>query len=166
MGGRTTAGLLSCVIWLTGCVSVTDKPDDMCAAIAAFANASGEGPVHSVGLTTDWGGTFSPKDDPDSIVAAEKDCRHDKYAAGKALCAYLVEHTSTEFATANYRRALACIGYHVEGASPIDDHGLPASAESRTVRGVKRGIQVRVGLRPGTDSAPPTMVITPGRFSR
>jgi hypothetical protein len=90
-----------------------------------------------------------------------KACEHNGYEPGKALCAYLLENTSTEFAGINARRALRCMGVRVSGSiSPRDDDRLPASAKSKTVLGVRVGAEVFVEFDQGSDSSPPQLSIT------
>jgi hypothetical protein len=131
----------------------------MCPAIAAFANAS-DAIVHSVRLTTDWGGVYTKSEDPDEWVMAAKSCEHGGFKPGKALCGYLLEETSTEFPAINYRRALRCLNVEVSGRSPTDDHRLPPSASSGHMSGVRRGVLVKVELLHGTETTPPTLKIS------
>jgi hypothetical protein len=156
---RALVSLTVGTVSLIGCASIGEEPDDMCAEIAAFANASGDRTKRSVRLATDWGGVYTPKQDPDEFVMAAKDCAHDGYEAGKALCAYLLKNTSTEFPGINHRRALACIGRRIPGVSPTDDKRLPPSASSNTVPGVKSGTTVEVEMQPATDTTPPILII-------
>jgi hypothetical protein len=131
----------------------------MCPEIVAFANASSGTSLHSVRLTTDWGGTYAKSEDPDEWVMAAKGCEHDGFEPGKVLCGYLLEETSTEFPGINFRRALRCIGVRVSGVSPTDDHKLPPSVSSRHVTGVRRGILVKLEQTHGTGTNPPTLTI-------
>ena len=91
----------------------------MCPAIAAFANASTDSAVHWVDLTNDWGCDFHKPDNNDEYEMACKTCTHGDYAPAKQLCSYLMEHTSTEFPSVNFKRALACLNtqYHVSAWS-------------------------------------------------
>jgi hypothetical protein len=82
------------------------KQDMLCGEIAVFANSSADYAVHTVELTTDWGGTFSKEK---NVIAAHT-CLHNQYAPGIRLCSYLMDHTSIEFATYNFERTLSCLG--------------------------------------------------------
>jgi hypothetical protein len=73
--------------------------------IASFANSLTDQSLHKVELINDWGGPLSEKED--SIYF--KRCEHGGFGPEKALCAYLMEHTSTEFPSNNVRRALVCL---------------------------------------------------------
>src|SRR5688572_2539059 len=156
---RALLSLAAVTVSLIGCASISEAPDDMCAEIATFANASVDGTERSVRLATDWGGLYTAKEDQDEVVTAAQNCAHDGYEAGKALCAYLLRNTSMEFPGINHRRALACIGRRIPGLSPTDDKRLPPSASSNSVLGVKSGTTIRVELRPTTDVTPPILVI-------
>jgi hypothetical protein len=129
--------------------------------MAAFANAPLHGANRTVRLTTDWGGWFTEPDEAGEQPMYAKSCEHDDYEPGKALCAYLLENTSTEFAGINARRALRCLGVRVSGSiSPRDDDRLPASAKSKTVLGERVGAEVLVEFDQGSDSSPPKLSIT------
>src|SRR4051794_4132880 len=150
--------LMGTSLALGACASTRNEPDETCRAIAAFANAA-EDVGHSVRLMTDWGGSYHKSEDPNEQVFSAKDCVNDGFEPGKALCNYLLENTSTEFAAINYRRALECIGFESNGRSPIDDNDLLPSAVSRNVVGVRRNVEVKVGFTHGTDTEPPTFTI-------
>src|SRR5262245_54442260 len=81
----------------------------MCAAVTQFANASTDAEAHSVVLTTDWGSQRLVEKN----LIFEKHCEHYGYEPGAQLCGYLMENTSTEFSTINFRRAMACLGADV-----------------------------------------------------
>jgi hypothetical protein len=102
---RWTVAVLSIAL-LSGCASLSPRQDQLCSEVATFANSVDDNDAHTAELLTDWGGVFSPERD----VLFEKSCQHDQDAASKRLCDYLVEHTSTEFATVNFRRARSCLG--------------------------------------------------------
>jgi hypothetical protein len=144
---------------LSACASTQREIDAICPAIAAFANASTDAAVHSVQLTTDWGGTYTKSEDPNEWTMAAKRCEHGGFEPGRVLCDYLIEETSTEFPGINYRRALRCIGVRVSGKSPTDDHKLPPKASSRHVSGVRRGVSVTLSQTEGTETIPPTLTI-------
>jgi hypothetical protein len=151
--------LVGTALTLSACASPQGEVDGMCSAIASFANAS-DASTHSVRLTTDWGGVYTKSEDPDEWVMAAKSCEHDDFKPGQSLCGYLLEDTSTEFPSINYRRALRCLGVSVSGRSPTDDHKLPPSGTSRHVSGVRRRVLVKVELLPGTETTPPTLKIS------
>jgi hypothetical protein len=144
---------------LSACAGVSHQDDDMCPAIAAFANASSGG-SRSVRLTTDWGGSYHKSQDPNEELFWAKDCMHDSSEPGKALCSYLLDATSNEFPATNYRRALACIGIRTTGSSPADDGALPRTAKSHTVAGMRRNVEVKLEFTQATDTEPPTLKIT------
>ena len=145
---------------LNACASTRPEVDPMCPAIAAFANASVGAGVHSVQLTTDWGGVYTKSEDPGEQLMAAKGCEHGGYEPGRVLCEYLLDGTSTEFSGMNYRRALRCIGVRISGSSPSDDQKLPPSAISHHVSGVRQGVAVTIQLAHATEAMPPTLKIS------
>lgn len=87
------------------CLSAETQPDALCAEIVKFANATEDDALHEVELRTDW--SFRQVDN--RIFMGSKECDHQEYAPGKALCHYLLRNTSTEFSIINFKRALACL---------------------------------------------------------
>ncbi|MBN8480631.1 MAG: hypothetical protein J0L88_03465 [Xanthomonadales bacterium] len=98
-----TLGLLTMLLQ-SGCASVRLAHDPLCQELAAFANSVKAGESRSITLETAWG---SSKRHPDSLYS--KDCLHGDYEPGSRLCAYLIDHSATEFAHNNFRRAFACL---------------------------------------------------------
>ena len=94
-----------------GCALLRKQSDAMCAEISKFANSSTDRSVHKVDLINDWGGPISEEESrkQGEFTMYVKQCRHDDYNPGKGLCAYLMEHTSTEFPDNNVRRTLVCL---------------------------------------------------------
>lgn len=137
----------------------------MCRQIADFANASEDGSPHEVRLITDWGGTSCST--PTELSIACKGCSHDAYPPGKQLCAYLLEHTSTEFSQMNFARVLSClnIGYaHLKNGPRLyalaNRHIWSARADH-----VKHGISVGVEYQvpPERSAALPTLILSAQR---
>jgi len=157
MRAHLLVSILGLVALQCSCATTTTESDELCRQIARFANYSPTGAPRTVRLTTDWGGVFSSTN-----VMAEKACLHGADKAGKALCAYLLNDTSTEFAAVNYRRALTCIGRESPGLSPTDDELLPPSASSSVVDGRPVRAHVTVRFTPGTRSNPPALSISTG----
>ncbi len=153
--------LVSVALVMGACSTLPQERDPLCEEMATYANAGKVDAVHTVRLTTDWGGDFLKSDAPDEQVFYAKSCEHDS-EPGRVLCAYLLENSSTEFAAINYRRALRCLGRSAPGLSPIDDDRLPASARSRIVRGKAVRSEILVTFFAGTNSAPPVLRISVG----
>jgi hypothetical protein len=66
--------------------------------------------TRSFAFRTSWGDTF--KDEakgPVPFVLYSKRCEHHEYAPAKAVCAYLMEHGSVEFADGNFKQAVNCL---------------------------------------------------------
>src|SRR5689334_13697140 len=117
LGVRPAITLLGLAAFASACSTMPSNTDELCQKIADFVNASAPRDFHTVRLRTDWGGVFTKSDDPNEDLIAAKSCQHDAYDAGKTLCGYLLENSSTEFGAVNYRRALACIGVASSGVS-------------------------------------------------
>ncbi len=144
------------------CATSSRERDTLCDELVRFADAPSGVDRHPVRLKTDWGGIYlkSDEDEPSEQVIAAKSCEHGSDEPGKALCAYLIEHSATEFATINYRRVLECLGVHVQAAQSVEDAGLPSLAKSRKVRGHAVGSEIVAEFSYATDSQPPTMTIS------
>jgi hypothetical protein len=74
-------------------------PDEMCAQLKRFASSVADTKPHSVTLRTDW-----------SLPVFTRSCERPDVDPERAVCSWLVEHTSTEFMTINIGRALRCAG--------------------------------------------------------
>jgi hypothetical protein len=146
----------------SACATPPRERDDLCDELVRFADAPSGVDRHSVRLKTDWGGVYlkSAEDEPGEQVMAAKSCEHGSDEPGKALCAYLIEHSATEFATINYRRVLECLGVHVKAARSAEDAGLPRLAKSRRVRGHVIHSEIVAEFSYATDSEPPTLTIS------
>ena len=148
------------LVLLSGCASLLPQRDPLCAEIAVFANSIDDDAVHSVELLTDWGGVFSQEPD----VFFEKSCQHDQAASSKRLCDYLVNHTSTEFATINFRRALSCLSRSQSYIGPPDARVeyLKGAISSYSVRGAPHSL-VTIEFSTGSDDRPPSLKISAQR---
>lgn len=89
----------------SNCLSAESKQDALCTELVNFANATDDDALHVVELRTDW--SFRKVDN--RIFMGRKECDHQEYAPGKALCGYLLKNTSTEFPIINFKRALTCL---------------------------------------------------------
>jgi hypothetical protein len=158
---RALAAIVATVL-SAGCTTVSLGGDQLCSEIARFANSSDDSAVHTVELLTDWGGVFSE----DKNTVFEKACKHDQYAPAKKLCDYLLENTSTEFATVNFRRALSCLGQAQAYAGPQDARieYLNGKVTSLSARGVRADVQVSVEFSTGSNERPPSLKIAAARI--
>jgi hypothetical protein len=148
------------LVLLSGCGSLLPRRDPLCSEIAVFANSIDDDAVHSVELLTDWGGVFSQVPN----VFYEKSCQHDQATSSKRLCDYLVNHTSTEFATVNFRRALSCLSRSQSYIGPPDAQVeyLKGAVSSFSVRGAPHSL-VTVEFSTGSDDRPPSLKISAQR---
>jgi hypothetical protein len=154
-----TAAVFALLLSLVGgCSTMSVKGDQMCAEIARFANGSADDhSIHSIELLTDWGGVFS--DDKNTI--AEKSCKHDAYAPGERLCNYLMENTSTEFASINFRRALSCLGDEVYAGPPQSRvEYMNGKVSSYSAKGVQPHVQVFIEFSSGSNERAPSLTIS------
>lgn len=146
---------------LSSCATPPQERDKLCDELVRFADAPSTIDRQPVHLTTDWGGVYLKLDDePGEEVMAAKSCEHGSDEPGKALCAYLIEHSATEFATTNYRRVLECLGLHVKPAQLADDPGLPSPVKSRKVRGHMVASEIMAEFSYATESQPPTFTLS------
>jgi hypothetical protein len=84
-----------------------DQPDELCAPLRAFVASVKPDETKKIEFHTSWGGNF--KDEKDNNVIYAKRCNDDGYAPAEAVCAYLMENGSVEFAGRNAKRALTCL---------------------------------------------------------
>jgi hypothetical protein len=159
---RTTriVALLALCLAVYACATFPPQADELCGELATYANTRPGGTPRVVRLMTDWGGFYLKSDNPAEELMFAKSCYHGSDDASKALCAYLMANTSTEFASTNYRRALRCLGIHARGVSPSDDAELPHSARSHRVLGWRIDAELIVEFSNATDAEPPTMTIS------
>jgi hypothetical protein len=152
--------VVALALLFSSCTTPPRERDDLCDELARFANAPSSVERHPVRLKTDWRGGYLKSDEPGEELIAAKSCERGSDEPGKALCAYLIENSSSEFATINYRRVLECLGVHVKAANSAEDAGLPRIAKSRQVRGHAVGSDIVAEFSYATDSEPPTMTIS------
>jgi hypothetical protein len=162
MAALRQLALLGFAPLLNSCASTPLESDELCRAIARFADASSMTEPHTVRLSTDWGGVFANSNNPNESFIAAKTCHHDAAEAGQSLCAYLLENTSTEFAGINYRRALDCIGVRPGGLSPTDNDSLPPRATGGVVNGKRVRSTVTLEYSRGSRDSPPVLSISSG----
>jgi hypothetical protein len=143
---------------LVSCASVPSAQGGLCSEIAAFANVTKENSVQTVELVTDWGGLFAEKK-PGEYIMASKTCNDFGYHPGKALCSYLLKNTSTEFADANLKSVMVCLGAGKENRLVTDTEFLQAKLWSDIAYGVRPGIRVGVEFSSESDKVPPTLRI-------
>ena len=82
------------------------KTDALCEPLLAFVTAVQPDETRRLKFHTSWGRNF--KDDATEAMWAKR-CDHGGYEPAKALCTYLLEHSSTEFAGYNLKRAMMCL---------------------------------------------------------
>ena len=156
--------LLLLPIGMAGCASTwPPRSDLMCDEIARFANSSSDHALHTVELETDWSGRFVA--DPD--VLAAKNCTHNTYPPGVALCNYLMKNTSTEFAVINFKRALTCLegaSQYGGGTKATDVKYLHGKVSSYAARHAEEDVRVDLEFSTGSDEAPPILKISAQRL--
>lgn len=148
------------MLMLSGCASIRLGNDPLCKEIAAFANSVNAGESRSVTLETAWG---SSKRHPDAFFS--KDCDHGDYEPGSRLCTYLIEHSATEFAHNNFRRAFACLSRtpaHAKNYISYERLDVRVSAEGAI--GVDSDVDVSLGFKWNEDHGTNQLDIVAQRF--
>lgn len=98
--------VVASVLLLGSCGLAPTRSDDaLCVQIVGFANSVAEGATETVRLETAWGTDLSG----DAEALFEKQCEHNGYLPGLALCEHLIENASTEFMGINISRTLNCL---------------------------------------------------------
>jgi len=106
------------------------KTDPLCAPLRAFIESVKPDETKTVEFHTAWGSNF--KDSTESAIFAKR-CNHFGYGPAEAVCAYLMEHGSVEFAGNNLKRAVMYLssktrldsGLTVSGAAMSLTYGSP-----------------------------------------
>ncbi|AWH26578.1 hypothetical protein [Stenotrophomonas sp. YAU14D1_LEIMI4_1] len=93
---RAAPLLIAILTLMTGCSTLRAHRDPWCGHLAAFANSAQVETAQSIELVTDW-------------AEWSKWCVDHGTEAGQQFCRWLIPNTSTEFASANIRHALACL---------------------------------------------------------
>ena len=147
---------------IASCGHRSSQPDPMCDAIRQFAQASAPETENMVQLVTDWGFGI---DDQGNEYLNHKACNFFGYAPGEVLCQYLMSHTSTEFSSMNFQRALACISFEASSASEdVVVHSLAGEVVSYAMQGVPADTSVRIKFVSGSEYQLPTLTISVERF--
>lgn len=146
---------------LGGCASLAAEHDALCPEIARFANASADLEPHSVVLRTSWGRGLN--NDPEHLYEIE--CSHSDYGPGRTLCRYLMENTSIEFPSYNFRRALACLSKNGRDiGAGVDIVRLDGEFSSYSARVVNDDVKVGIEFTDGTGGETPVLRITAKRW--
>jgi hypothetical protein len=138
---------MTLVLSLTSCAARQSGRDTMCSELVRFANASPTSGLRTVRLMTDWS-TMS------------KGCAQRRLAPEKRLCSYLLEHTSTEFASINYKRVLGCFGFDI--VPDASEQILPSPVTDRDVMGVHLRRELTATFAPGNSGDLPFLEISVG----
>ena len=79
---------------------------EFCKLLRAFVASVRPDETREFTFRTSWGSNF--RDDPEPAMGAKR-CDHDGYGPAKNVCAYLMEHGSTEFPGADVKDAISCL---------------------------------------------------------
>jgi hypothetical protein len=157
LGGMRVLALSLLAGGLVSCAVTPRDHNELCDELARFGNVEAVNP-RTVRLTTDWSLRPDP-DNPGGFIWGTKTCTHENIQAGRNLCSYLLENTSTEFAELNYKRALRCIGTYVS-TDPASRQQLPGQVKSRKVLGARVNGELTIAFSPGQGQQLPVLEIS------
>ncbi|WP_282295273.1 hypothetical protein [Stenotrophomonas sp. PS02289] len=130
--------------------SAREKTDEYCSNIASFMTSVKPDETREVTLRTFWG----MRTEGNQVVMGSKTCEHNDYEPGKKLCAYLIEHSFTEFPGENAKRILNCLS----PARPIaKDLRINSGSFTTSFGSEDRGAVVNLDVLP--DKEPGEMVL-------
>lgn len=151
---RTTAPLVALVLLATRCSTLQARHDPLCAHLLAFANNTSIGTRPAIELVSDWS-SFSTH------------CTHGGNPAGRQFCDWLLPNTSTEFATINIQRVLACLapGTRYAVSERLFPEYLTGKVQSLDVRGLDADVVITVEYAVGIEGERPRMKVQAERLS-
>lgn len=130
--------------------SAREKTDKYCSNIASFMKSVKPDETRGVTLRTFWG----MRTEEGQVVMGSRTCEHNGYEPGKKLCAYLIEHSSAEFAGENAKRILNCLS----PAQPVrKDLRINSGSFTTSFGSEERGVVVNLDVLP--DKEPGEMVL-------
>src|SRR5688572_138605 len=93
------------LMWLPIQAAIAND-DSSCGPLRRFVASVQPDETKSFAFRTFWGGSFKDEDAPETFALYSKRCEHHDYAPAQAVCAYLMEHGSVEFADGNLKGAV------------------------------------------------------------
>ena len=81
---------------------------DFCKVLRAFVESVEPDEARTFIFRTSWGSNFKDAEAEKPAFFAKR-CEHDGYEPAKKVCAYLVEHGSTEFTWINVKDTISCL---------------------------------------------------------
>jgi hypothetical protein len=107
---------------------------EFCRALRAFVVSVQPDETREFTFRTSWGANFKNAVEP---AISAKLCEHEDYAPAERVCAYLMDHGSTEFAGANVKDAVSCLSHKTRFDSRLSlneaDFSLSYGSENRGV---------------------------------
>ena len=79
---------------------------EFCEVLRSFVESVQPDEAREFTFRTSWGTNFKDTEEP---AIAAKRCDHQGYAPGESVCAYLMEHGSTEFSSVTVKEAISCL---------------------------------------------------------
>jgi hypothetical protein len=125
-------------LWLSGTHGAF--ADDLCAPLRRFVESVKPGETRVLKFHTSWGSNF--RDSPEPALSAKR-CEHSGYDPAKEACAYLMEHSATEFPGNTAKAAIACLSSKTRFASQSQLHAIALSVTYGTD---ERGDNVDISL--------------------
>jgi hypothetical protein len=105
---------------------------EFCRALRAFVVSVQPDEIREFTFRTSWGANFKNAAEP---ALSAKRCEHEDYAPAERVCAYLMDHGSTEFAGTNVKDAVSCLSHRTRFDSRLSlneaDFSLSYGSESR-----------------------------------
>jgi len=98
---------------------------DLCGPLRRFVESVKPGETRRLEFHTSWLADF--KDSAGADIVSAKRCMHFDYGPAKVVCAYLMEHSATEFADNNAKDAIRCLSKKTRFADRLALDGIQIS---------------------------------------
>jgi hypothetical protein len=96
--------VLTAIAWAPA--AYASPAPEFCRVLRAFVKSVQPDETREFTFRTSWGSNF--KDDKEPAFFAKR-CVHEGYAPAEKVCAYLMEHGSTEFTGVDVKDAVSCL---------------------------------------------------------
>ena len=110
-----SSAIAAIIVSSIGSAHAQNNQTEYCEKLIQFANSLADDHSRFVELSTFWG----VKIEGNRVTIGEQSCMSDSSDAGKAYCAFLVNHSSTEFPEMNFKRVFKCLTMKEAFASEV-----------------------------------------------